>query len=405
MNLTVQTTGRRVSRAALHGCAVLVMIIGTVSALPARPDVATLNRLRALPVERAVTELRSLPAEDALQYALALFESSFQRGDRRSADRFLEAAEAIARVSGKVPALAEVLTTRAVLAQAVGDVAGAIGVMAEVVELTETARLTEEHIMSLVFLGNLQHRYGVLAQAADTMGRVLAREADIENRLLFANALSETAMLNYKLGRLDDVAPFLERALPIFREFNDENGIGTVYRIYGNYHNGLGQVETAIDYYERARAHYVNTNNVHDYANISFNIGLVFLQAGMPMEALPNLENAIENFANAGSLSGAGMAGTELGRALYQLRRFAEAEQIVQQARRHLESSQSFLRLAQAHAMYGAIRFSQGDNDGALSAYGEALRLYRRLGLAADERRTLETIIRIREGTQGEIEL
>ncbi|TVQ99855.1 MAG: hypothetical protein EA403_12345 [Spirochaetaceae bacterium] len=399
------TTGWRVSRAALRGAAVLVIMIGTASALPARPDVATLNRLRALPVEGAITELRSLPVDDALDYALALFESAFQRGDRHGAERFLEVSEEIARASGRIMELGEVLSTRAALAQATGDVAGAISAIGEVVKLTEAAGLTEEHIMSLMFLGNLQHRYGVLAEAAETMGRVLARESDIENRLLFAHALSETAMLNYKLGRLDDVVPFLERALPIFREFNDENGIGTVFRIYGNYHNSLGQVETAIDYYERARAHYINTNNVHDYANISFNIGLVFLQAGMPAEALPNLENAIENFANAGSLSGAGMAGTELGRALYQLRRFAEAERVVQQARRHLESSQSFLRLAQAHAMYGAIRFSQGDKDGALSAYGEALRLYRRLGMAADERRTLETMIRIREGTQGEIEL
>ncbi|TVR66742.1 MAG: tetratricopeptide repeat protein [Spirochaetaceae bacterium] len=277
--------------------------------------------------------------------------------------------------------------------------------MNEVVELTEEAGLTDELIRALVFLGNLQHRYGTLAQALETTQRVLSYEPEIEDPRTLAQVLNDAAMLNFKLGHLDEVPPYLERALPIFREVDDENGIGTVFRIYGNYHNALGEVEKALDYYRRARVHYVNTNNVHDYANISFNMGLVFLQAGSPAVALPHLQNAVENFTAAGSISGAGMAGTELGRALFQLRRYAEAERVMAQARRHLESSQSFLRLAQAHAMYGAILFTQGDSDTALAAYGDALRLYRRLGMSTYEQRTLETMMRIRQGTQGDIEL
>lgn len=389
-------------RRALILLALLLFAGGTATA---QPDEATLRRLRTLPAEPAIAELDMMSAADALEYALALFEHALQRGDPAAAEQFVEAAARIARSSGDVTALTEILSTRAFLKQALGDLAGAMDIMKEVVQITEAEELTGELVMALGFLGNLQHRYGVLGEALVTTQRLLTYESEIESPRMLAQTLNEAAMLNFKLGHLDEVPPYLERALPIFRELDDENGIGTVLRIYGNYHNARDEVETALDYYRRARVHYVNTNNVHDYANISFNMGLVFLRLGTPAVALPHLQNAVENFTAAGSVSGAGMAGTELGRALFQLRRYADAERVMSQARRHLESSQSFLRLAQAHAMYGAILFTQGDSEAALTAYGEALRLYRRLGMTADEQRTLETMIRIRQGTQGEIEL
>jgi tetratricopeptide (TPR) repeat protein len=385
--------------------ALLLLALFASGTAVAQPDETTLRHLRALPAEPAIAELDSFSTDEALDYALALFEYALQRGDPSAAEQFVEAAIGIARRADDAQTLSEVLSTRAFLEQTRGDVAGAIDTMTEVAQLTEAAGLTGELIMALRFLGNLQHRYGVLAQALATTQRLLAYESEMDNPLLLAHILNEAAMLNYKLGHLDEVPPYLERALPVFQELNDEDGIGTVYRIYGNYHNSLGQPETALDYYQRARVHYVNTNNVHDYANISYNIGLILLQAGTPAGALPHLKNAVENFTTARSVSGAGMAGSELARALFQLRRYEDAERVMAQARRHLESSQSFFRLAQAHVMYGGILFTRGDKDAALAAYGEALRLYRRLGMSADEQRTLETMIRIRRGTQGEIEL
>lgn len=401
----IRAAGRAISRVLA-----LVLVALFADAQPAaqpdaQSDTQTLRRLRTLPVEPAIAELDSFPTDRALDYALSLFEHALQRGDPSAAEQFVEAAAKIARRADDMVALAEILSTQAFLEQTRGDVAGAIETMQEVAELTEAAGLMDELIMALMFLGNLQHRYGVLAQALETTQRLIAYEPEIDNPLYLAHALNEAAMLNYKLGHLDEVTSYLERALPIFREYDDENGIGTVYRIYGNYHNSRGEVEVALDYYRRARVHYVATNNVHDYANISYNIGLILLQAGTPAGALPHLKNAVENFTAARSVSGAGMAGTELGRALFQLRRYEEAERVMAQARRHLETSQSFFRLAQAHGMYGAILFSQGNEDEALTAYGEALHLYRRLGMSTDAQRTLETMIRIREGTQGEIEL
>lgn len=369
------------------------------------PDREALQHLQELPVEEAIAALNALPPGEALEYAIPLVQHALEGGDRQRAEQLLEGAEQIARSAGKTAMLAEIRSAQAFMAQAANDVAGAMEIMTEVVERTEGAALTDEHIMALIFLGSLQHRYGMLGRALETTERVLHLEEHIQDQRTLARMLSEAAMLNYKLGNLDDVERYLEEALPIFQEQNDENGMGTVYRIYGNYHIAHGRVDAALDYYQRARQLYIRTNNVHDYANISFNTGLIFLQAGNPAGALPHLQNAVENFVAAQSLSGAGMAGTELGRALFQLQRYGEAEQVMAQARRHLESTQSFLRLAQAHAMYGAILFTMGERDPALEAYSNALRLYRRLGMSRDEQRIIETMLRIREGTQGRIEL
>ncbi len=390
-----------------HRRAFIALILGVAAVFTAaaQPDGEMLRRLLAQPAEQAIATLDSLPPEQSLEYAFLLVQSALEEGNQPRAQQVMNAAEHIARNTGDAAILAEVRSTQAFLAQARNDIAEAMEIMAEVVQLTETAGLTDELINALIFLGGLQHRYGMLGGALATTQRVLAREGEIQNQRTIARMHSEAAMLNYKLGNHDDVVPYLDRALPIFQELNDENGIGTVYRIYGNYHIAFDRVETALDYYHRARELYVSTGNVHDYANISFNIGLIFLQANNPAVALPHLQNAVENFVAARSTSGAGMAGTELGRALFQLNRYSEAEQVMAQARRHLESSQSFRRLAQAHAMYGAIRFTMGDRDPALEAYSNALRLYRHLGMSRDEQRIVETMIRIREGTQGRIEL
>ena len=206
-------------------------------------------------------------------------------------------------------------------------------------------------------------------------------------------------MLRYKTGRLESLTDLLDEALAIYQVHDQENGIGTVYRIYGNYHNALRDPRTAIEFYERAREYYVRTNNVHDYANISFNIGIVYVSLGAADSAVGYFENAIENFAAAGSFAGAGMAGTELARALYNLNRLSEAEVIVEQAKRHLERSQSYRRLAQAHTIHAAIRYAQGSQDDAIEAYQAALSIYRELGLADDARQVLELINRVRDGS------
>ncbi|TVQ38134.1 MAG: hypothetical protein EA384_10335 [Spirochaetaceae bacterium] len=381
-------------------CVLLLAVLVIAPAVAEGPiSDAMLQELSRMQPRQAEAAIKTLPAEQAVAYGVALFQLWMREGRNDDAEAILESSRRIAAGAGMNYKEAELLATQAFLMQRRGEVREAIALVRRAIEGYRRSQAIEPQLTMLMFLGNLQHRLGALTAALETMEELTSRRDQIDDQLFYADALTEAGMLRYKTGRLDRLPELLDEALEIYREHDQQNGIGTVYRIYGNYHNALRDPRTALDYYERARGYYVRTNNVHDYANISFNIGIVYVGLGAAEDAVSYFENAIENFAAAGSFSGAGMAGTELARALFTLNRFSEAQVIVEQARRHLESSQAFRRLAQAHTIYAAIRFAQGREDDALEAYREALAIYRELGLSDDAQHVLELINRVRDGS------
>ncbi len=381
-------------------CALLLLVL-TASLLAADVTIndAVLRDLSTLEPEAATERLQSFSPDEGVAYGVALFQLWLRDGKGEAAELILERTRAIAADAGMHQQEAELTATRAMLLQRRGHVREAMELVRRSIAAYEEAGVVRARLTMMMFLGNLQHRYGALSAALQTMEELLQYRREMDDELFYADTLTEAAMLRYKTGRLDGLTDALEEALTIYREHEQDNGIGTVYRIYGNYYNAQRNPRVALEYYERARERYVRTNNVHDYANISFNIGIVYVSLGAAEDAVGYFENAIENFAAAGSFAGAGMAGTELGRALFNLNRFDEARMIVNQAKRHLEGSQSFRRLAQAHTIYAAIRYAQGNREEAIDAYREALAIYRELGLEEDARQVLELINRVRDGS------
>ncbi len=381
-------------------CALLLLVVGCVLLIAdGSINDAMLQDLSRMAPGQAADRLQSLDPEEAVAYGTALFQLWMRDGQTAAAEAILESTVRIATAAAMHFKEAELLSTQAFLAQRRGQIRDAISLASRAIEGYRRSEAIDAQLTMLMFLGNLQHRLGALSAALETMQELIERREQIDDVLFYADALTEAGMLRYKIGRLDQLPTLLDEALEIYREHQQQNGIGTIYRIYGNYHNALRDPLTALDYYERAREHYVQTNNVHDYANISFNIGIVHVGLGAAEDAVGYFENAIENFAAAGSFSGAGMAGTELARALLTLNRLPEAQVIVEQAKRHLEGSQSYRRLAQAHTISAAIRYAGGREEDALEAYRRALSIYRELGLTDDAQRVLELINRVRDGS------
>ncbi|GEM_PF-3133251 len=262
-----------------------------------------------------------------------------------------------------------------------GQIREAMGMMKQAGDAFAAAGAVEQELLARFTLSNFQHGYGMLQAALSSVNQVLEREKHITDDMLLADILAEAAMLRYKLGRMEEIPELLDRAEEIYADSGDADGLGRVYRTYGNYHIGLESPQTAIEYYERAAEQYEKSGNPHGYANTSFNLGLTYVNLRRPGIAVEYLENAIENFAGIGSRAGAGMAGTELGRVLLQLGRLDEAEQMVSQAIDHLRASQSMRRLAQAYVVHGVVHEAREDLGEAERAYQDAINLYEDLGI------------------------
>ena len=332
-------------------------------------------------LDSALSRLDAEQTDTAVAGAANLGQRYFERG--RGADGIAAFEYAVERGRGNPSseAFAEALRTLAVIRYQSGQVREAMGLMEQSAGAFAELEAGDEELLSRFTLSNFQHGYGMLQAALATVNQVLAREDEISDEMLLADILAEAAMVRYKLGRMDEIPALLERAEAIYDSADDSDGLGRVYRTFGNYHIGLEEPKAAIEYYERAAEQYEQSGNPHGYANTSFNLGLTYVNLHQPATAVEYLENAIENFAGVGSRAGAGMAGTELARVLLQLGRLDEADSMVSQAIDHLQASQSMRRLAQAYVVYGVVLEAREELSDAERSYQDAIHLYEDLGI------------------------
>lgn len=243
----------------------------------------------------------------------------------------------------------------------------------------------------------LEHRLGALVDGVETAASIIQRfDEQILDEQFRADVLSNAAMMHFKLGRLSEVPGLLEAATPLYTALEDSDGLGTVYRIWGNYYGALDEPQEAILYYERAGSRYQETGNVFEAANVYFNTALMLMQVDEYESAVSAFEQAVSGFTRAGSDSGVGMAATELTVALWELERYDEAETTIRSAISLLHDSQSLRRLARAYTILGTMYDAMGSREQAVEQLGRARNLYDELGLVDEALRIQREMDRIR---------
>ena len=351
--------------------------------LPTDPaiDESLLGELLDLTPGEARDAISDKSVPDQVRYALVLSQRSLLSGDRSGALEWAEWAEETAGEHGDAELMGDVLLTRSRISDLSGNVRAAVSQARRAASSYADAGLSALELNALATLANAQHRLGLLTDGIETADRVIERLDELEGVAAQGHVLANAAMMRYKIGRFSGLSEMLERAHELFEEAGDRDGIGTVYRIWGNYYGAQGDDETALDYYRRAATEYELTGNLHDYANVSFNTGLTKMRAGSHSEAVEYLEEAVDGFLEAGSISGAGMAATELSVALWMVGRPEEADSALASAIGMLEATQSLRRLARAYTVRSSIQNVIGDEEGARDSLREARNLYDELGL------------------------
>ena len=165
-------------------CAIVLTVV-TAHLLAAEVSIndAMLQDLARMQPEAAGRQLNELPAEEAVAYGIALFQLWMRDGRSAAAESILESSRQIAAAAGMHTQEAELLSAQAFLLQRRGQVREAMDLVREAVDRYERAGATGARLSALMFLGNLQHRYGALTTALQTMEGLLAQRDQMADEL------------------------------------------------------------------------------------------------------------------------------------------------------------------------------------------------------------------------------
>lgn len=365
----------------------------------AETDEETVERLATMDPGAAQDELSSRSVDERVGYSIALAYDGLEAGSLARAEQWLEWG------GGQVPEddfpglHAEILTERAVVSELGGNMRASVSFARRAARLFAQSGRSEDELSTLARLAGIQHRLGQLSDGIETADAVIDRLDELDDPLRQADVLSNAAMMRYKLGWFEEVPGLLDRAYERYEAEGNLDGMGTVYRFRGNYHGSRNDAELARSYYRKAAEKYEQTGNLHDLANVRFNSGLSVMQEGRYDDAVSYLEDAVDGFLEAGSVSGAGMASTELAVALWSAGRWQAADSALAIGIRMLDSSQSLRRLARAYSIRATFQGAFGNTDGALDSLNEARNLYDELGLRAEAAAIQDQIDELDEDT------
>lgn len=350
-----------------------------------------------VPFSSAVEALAGLHATQRVHAASELSQRALADRNPDRAVAWAEFAAQEALAEGLHPETGRTWRTLALIQDARGELRDAIRSSSVSAQAFADSGDTVSELDALSMRARLEHRLGALVDGVETTASIIQRfDEQILDEQFRADVLSNAAMMHFKLGRLSEVPGLLEAAAPLYTVLGDSDGLGTVYRIWGNYYGALDEPQEAILYYERAGSRYQETGNVFEAANVYFNTALMLMQVDEYESAVSAFEQAMSWFARAGSDSGVGMAATELTVALWELERYDEAETSIRSAISLLRDSQSLRRLARAYTILGTMYDAMGSREQAVEQLGRARDLYDELGLVGEALRMQREMDRIR---------
>jgi tetratricopeptide (TPR) repeat protein len=367
------------------------------TAIPPASTAVQPSDLYDMPFSSAVEALAGLHAEQRVHAASELSQQALADRNPDRAVAWAEFAAQQALAEQLHPETGRTWRTLALIQDARGELRDAIRSSLVAAQAFAQAGDSLSELDALSMRARLEHRLGALVDGVETAASIIHRfdEHSLDEQFR-ADVLSNSAMMHFKLGRLNEVPGLLEAATPLYTALGDRDGLGTIYRIWGNYYGALDEPQEAILYYERAGSLYQETGNVFEAANVYFNTALMLMQVNEYESAVSAFEQAMNGFTRAGSDSGVGMAATELTVVLWELERYDEAETTIQNAISLLRDSQSLRRLARAYTILGTMYDAMGSGEQAVEQLGRARNLYDELGLVDEALHMQREMERIR---------
>ncbi len=213
---------------------------------------------------------------------------------------------------------------------------------------------------------------GALGRAIRWSEQAIAAAEAAHDTESLAHAFKVLGWVQLDRGDLETTAT-LERALMLYEELDDRPGQASVLNLMGGFAYWRGEWDEALDFYEQARALARQTGNTVLGAFCTTNIGEIALDRGQLDAATALFQDAARVWRVAGDRPGLAFATLLLGRARGGSGYFAEARQLLEQARDEALGVGSQVDALEANARLAECRLAEGEIADALAIADAAL--------------------------------
>lgn len=331
-------------------------------------------------------------AAEKMNYALVMGSFWLQRDNPTAANAYLKVAQKAAKDCGRKREEGQAWFALAAAAKQGQDLPDAITKTSKAIELFTAGDERELLTDALFYLGSIQHQRGTYGDSLATFEKVLGIVQGPHRDVMRAEALAETAMLQCKLGRNDEVRAPAEEALRLFQSNHVAKGEADCLKILGNQALGESRPEDALHLFEQAANRYRDAGSLHGQGNCCFNSGLACQELKHYDAAITNFQEAVALFTRSASMGGVGIANMQLGRTYLFTRDLAKAEAALELARSLLVKSQDLARLAETDHYLAELRVAQGRVKDALACHASAIAFYEKAGLPDQVKREKDAL-------------
>ncbi|MBK9273922.1 MAG: tetratricopeptide repeat protein [Flavobacteriales bacterium] len=207
-----------------------------------------------------------------------------EQGRLDSADAHLDRALAVFRRSGRPEHIAVTLSNKGWVAEKRGDQVGALNLFLDALKHSEQARDSASTSILLYSIGVAYRKTGDRAQALDFLERSAAMERALGRTSKQAHCAVAIGNTHREGGDTLQALKQMEEAAALYATLGDQQGLGIAAENTGDL-LAPRDPATALEAYERARAHYDTLHSTTDLAYVLRSLGALHLRMGQVREA------------------------------------------------------------------------------------------------------------------------
>lgn len=270
---------------------------------------------------------------------------------------------------------AEVLFRLGVCRYKLASISTAIALFDEALQLANRAELPSDRLRSNIhgWRSRCYRRQRDWEAAREDVERALELAEGLSDRRAVAHHYFQASLIAERTGHWVLARTYAERAKTLYEEVSDQENIGRLLNNLGAFNFLLGRPEAAVGYLKDAFRVALETGSDPDAAQAVSSLAQIHLRIGEPETAEQQARQALELLGDrVDFLDEIGNTQLVLGRALLDLGRLDEAEQVLGLAERSFEQLSSASHRAGAWIAQGDLAARRGDEHRAAQLYRRA---------------------------------
>jgi len=216
-------------------------------------------------------------------------------------------------------------------------------------------------IDALIEKATLEHVYGRMGAALETINVVIQRVQGLGDDLLLADLYQERGMILHKLDRSEDARVDAENSFALSVKTGSAIGRAMARKLQGNIERTAENTTLALQYYSEAYQIFFEASDMLEAANCRFNAADIYYMEGKATEANAYSDEAILLFTQAGSVTGVGLCHLSQGRYFLTIGDYLKAERALLLAEKIFQTRNQIHRLAQAKGFLAELSSKRGD--------------------------------------------